>query len=458
MKNIRPKQIDATTGPLVRSIFLYAFPLAVANLVQSLFHTADLAVLGNMADSVAVASVGVASPFISLVLNAVLGAASGLKPLISRLTGAHDREQAHKTVDTSLLTALIAGVLLAVLGIALVPSFLRWINCPADCFEGAVLYTRIYLAAAPFILILNVGHAVVAGGGDTQRPLIYIVVSGLLNVALNIVLCLILPQKVVAVAVATAASQVLAAALMFGRLCRMDGICRVSPREMRIHPSSLGSILRFGLPVALTAVIVPLSNLQIQSAINAYGSSAVAGNSASGSFEGIINALAGAFSSSVGVFVGQNLGARKLDRVKASMFHCLWIGAAVSSILGALFYLTADLWLPLILTSDAVAIDYAKIRMFHVVLFYFVFTVNAVVTHVLQAYGFAFFTTLNTVVCVFGFRVLWMQAFYPRNNTFGFIMLCFPISQVLMILCGSAALAIIFRLSRKRAEQSLPQP
>ena len=241
---LKTKSVDATRGGLIGSLISYVIPITLAILVQSLFHSTDIAVLGNMADSVAVAAVGAAGPFTALILNAFLGMSSGNKSLISRINGARDAQQMRQTVDTSLIIAVVGGAFVAVVGFLLAPFFLQWLKCPEQCFEGAVTYTRIYLLVSPFILLYNAGHAVIAGCGDTKRPLYYVIASGALNLVLNIVLCLILENKVVAVAVSTALSQVLAALLMLRRLCTVDDICRVRLSRVRFYGGAVGSIMR----------------------------------------------------------------------------------------------------------------------------------------------------------------------------------------------------------------------
>ena len=351
-----------------------------------------------------------------------------------------------------MLLALFLGVLIAVFGCIFAPAFLRIVNCPANCFEGAVIYIRIYLCGAPAILLYNYGSAVITSSGDTQRPLYYILVGGLLNVILNVVLCLILPEKVMAVAISTVASQLLGAILVINRLCKMDGDCRLVIREMRFDWPALGKILRYGLPIALSTMIYPLSNLQILSSINSFDpimGTATAGSSASGTIESIPSAFVTSFGATSAVFVGQNLGAGKSDRVVKSFWLCLLLGVTTAAIIGGLLYLTGEFWLSILLKNDAKAISYGMIRMFYLTLFYFVVGANNTLSHTIQAYGYPAASTVISVVGVLIFRVVWMALVYPHFETFDNLMLCFLVSWLTILAANSLTLSVIMIRFRK---------
>ena len=191
----KQNNIDSTHGPIIRLILLYAYPLIIATLLQKLFHAVDIMVLGNMGDSGAVASVGATSSFVHLIVDSFFGFATGVKIVLARDVGAKDREAIHRVVSTSLITALLLGLGLMTVGLWLAPSFLELTGCPDECFDGALLYIRFYIASAPAILIYNFGTGILNANGDTQHPLYYMIFCGVLNLILNIVLCFLLPQR-----------------------------------------------------------------------------------------------------------------------------------------------------------------------------------------------------------------------------------------------------------------------
>lgn len=434
MNLLKPQRIDATTGNLWKSIILYTIPLILGTLVQTCFNAIDLIVLGNMADSNAVASVGATTTIISLVVNSFVGIAGGSKIILAHYFGARNNAKIRSTANTSLITALILGVLIALIGVPFAPGILHMTNCPEECFEGAVIYIRIYVAAAPAILLYNFGSAILTASGDSQRPLYYIVISGLVNIVLNILLCLILPQKVVAVAASTFVSQVVGAFLVLRRLIRMDGECRIIPGQIHFDQASFRKIMAQGLPLALNNAIYPFASLQIQSAINTFGVSAIAGNSACCTLEGIPGAVSGSFGSTATVFIGQNLGASDEKRAKRSFRNCLLTSCSIGLVLGAGIYLTGRFWLSFFLPNDPAGIEFGMIRMFYIILFYPIACANGVLSAAIQSHGYTLYTSCNSILCVCVFRLFWMWVIYPMVQTFDILMACFLVSWSLCLI------------------------
>ena len=450
MNFLKAKSIDATEGRILPKIFLYAIPLILSTLIQQLFNAVDLVVLGNMADDIAVASVGATTSIVALLVTSFVGLASGTRVVLARQIGARDNENVRKTTDTSLILAVGIGVVLAIVGFLAAPWFLRITNCPEECLEGALIYIRIYVCAAPFILFYNFGASAVTASGDTQRPLYYVMIGGVTNIVLNIILCLILPQKVVAVAVATVASQVICAFLIGKRMLVMEGPCRVVVKEMRFFMSALGNILRFGLPMMLTNALFPLSNLQIASAINSFGYLATAGNSAASIIETVLSATSGPFGTTAATFIGQNIGAQKPHRVKKSFYQCLLWSVLIGGTIGVLTFFTGKLWLGLIVgQGNSIAIKFGMVRMSCTTLFYIVNCVNAVYANALQAHGYSSFSAINSIFCVFIFRIIWMQGLYPlcsempTYERFFVVTVCFIVSWVLRMIVNLIAFGVV---------------
>lgn len=438
MRLMRTKTVDATTGTLWKKIIAYAIPLIIGAVVQNCFNAVDLIVLGNMADASAVASIGATTSITSLLVNSFIGIAGGSQLILAKMFGARDWDGTKKTADTSLLTALFLGIVILAAGIPLARKLLLWTNCPENCLDGAIVYLRIYIAAAPAILLYNFGSSILRASGDSQRPLYYIIISGLVNIILNIILCLILTEKVAAVSIATTVSQLVGAVLVLRRLAVMEGEVQISLFRMRFDLRSFRFIMAQGLPLALTNALYPFANLQIQAAINSYGVSAIAGNSAAASLEAIFNSIPGAFTSTSVVFIGQNMGARKNDRARQAMRQCLLIGCTIGVVLGVAIYLTGDFWLSLYLPEDPLGIQYGKIRMTFVLLFNSVSCAKGVYASALQNCGYVPFTTLCSILGVFGFRLFWMWCIYPHFANFHMLMACFLVSWTLVLICYMA--------------------
>lgn len=434
MLKLNAKNVDILHGNLLRSIIVYTIPLLLVNLLQSLFSSVDIMVLGFVADTGAVASVGATTSLTSLLVNAFFGISAGAKVVLARLIGEGENERVQKTVSTSMITAVAIGFLTGVAGVILAPTFLRLTNCPAECFDGALLYMRLYIAAAPILMVYNFGTAVLNVSGDSQRPLYYMMLSGALNVVLNFVLCWILPQKVAAVAIATVVSQLVGAVLLVRRMLCMDGPCRLRLRSLQWGWAEFKKIMVNGLPLCLTTSLYPIANLQIQSAINSFGTATIAGNSASASIETLIaNVSYTAWASSTVVFVGQNLGARNQKRVKQTLVYMLTIVIVLDLFLDVLASLFSQPLLQLYVYEDTAAVLAGQTRMRYTVYFHVICAINGVLSHMIQAFGYSFFTTASSIVSVLLFRIFWMAAVYPSNPTYDMLCRCFLVSWCLVL-------------------------
>lgn len=440
------KKIDATQGPLTKQIFAYAIPLILSTIVQNMFHIADQAVLGNMAGTTAVASIAATGTVSGLIINGAVGLATGTAIVLARYVGQKDAERIRATIDTALLTSLLFGVIVAVAGVILAPTFLTLTECPDECYVGARIYMRIVIAAAPATLLYNYGAAILRTLGDTQRPLYYAIIAGIVNVVLNVILCIILPQKVIAVAVATVASKLISATLVFRRLCHLEDGARVVIEKMRFNFAAFARIFRFGIPASISSLVLPLGNLQIATAINSYGANALAGHSASCSVESVAYAFAGGFSSAAMTFMGQNIGARNVQRVRRVFWTCLLLNFTIAGSIGALTYLTGELWIGIIVgMSSTEAITYGMCRLLHVALFMFIYATGSVHTSALNAFGYPMLTSITNIVFNLGFRVLWMQWIYPMRLQFSTIMLCYTVAWILNLLFYVIFLSFIYR-------------
>jgi len=445
----RTKTIDATQGAMIPQIILFAVPLILTTLIQTLFNAIDIAVLGNMADTRSVAAVGATTTIVHLIIDAFVGISSGAKIVLARLVGKNDEKELHRTIDTSIVLAIVFGLIVAVVGVTLAPFFMQWIDCPAECFDDAVLYLRIYLSAAPAILLYNYGSAVLTSSGDTRRPLYYAIASGFLNVVLNLVLCLLLSQKVAAVAIATSASQVLAAVLIMVRLCHLDGMMRVRIKRIRFHFKSCMQLLRFGVPLALQTLIYPLANLQIASAINSHGVACMAGNSAASTVEQMTAAFRNAFGASTSTFMGQNLGAEKPDRVKKSLWYNVGLVLAVNTVVSLTVIFTNEYWIQIFLKEDPSSVAFALIRNDILMAASVFAALNAVLGNAIQAFGYPIWSTVNSVVWVLGLRAVWMAFVYPSFPTYTNLILCFAVSWACTTLCNIVIFSSVYTRYKK---------
>lgn len=439
------KKIEATNGKLIKLIFIYTIPLIFSTILQNFFNIADKAVLGNMAGSNSVASIGATSAITSLVINGAVGLSTGTSIILARYVGQKNNTKIKKTIDTSLVTAVFIGTILAIIGVSFSPAFLKLTNCPPECYNGAVIYMRIILASAPATLLYNYGSAILRTLGDTQKPLVYITVAGIINIVLNVILCLVLSEKVVAVAVATVVSKIISVILMLRRLSSFEDDFKLGISRISFDFNTLGQILRFGIPTSISSLMYPLANLQIVPAINSFGADAVAGCSAAESIHTIASAFSSSFAITATTFIGQNIGAKNKERVKNSFWLIFSLNFFISGILGVIICLSGKFWIGLILGMDATAaIEFGIQRLFFVTMFSFVAAVNQTLSHSLQAFGYPLFTSVSNIAFTLIFRTFWMQVIYPHYQSFTNLMLCFTVSWILNMIFYVFIYAIVF--------------
>lgn len=435
-----------TDAPLNRAIFTFCIPLIISNLVQVLFNMADQIVLGQMAGSTAVASVGACSNSIYVVISTLQGLSVGVTILLTRALGAEDHEQSRRIINTSILTAVGVGLLGTAIGIPLASPLLRATGCPENVFDGAMIYITIYFASASVIILYNFSAAILRSTGDSTRPSIYLILAGALNVILNVILCLILPEKVAAVAIATLVSQAFGAFLTIRRLCVIREDYRLDLRHLSFDARILRKLLRYGIPSAVNSAVYPLANLLIQTNVNSFSpilGTATAGYSAGASLNGINSAISIGFNQTTGAIVGQNIGAEKPQRVHRSIFLCMLYGTLICLAVSAVLFLFRRQILRLYLPDSEEAIEYGVIYMKNLTLFFFLPVLNNVLGSALNAYGYSLFNGLCSLIATIGFRPLYIYTIFRWYPTFDVLLRSFPISWALLLAVHAVVFAVV---------------
>lgn len=445
---LKNKRVDITGGPIFKSILIYAIPIILGSFVQVAFNAVDLAVVGNMADETAVASVGATSVIITLLVTSFIGLSAGVSTVLARCLGQNDNERVPKIVSTAMVSSLVLSVFVAALCFSLSKPMLSLMGCPEKCFDGALVYLRIYILGIPALMIYNFGVSVIRTTGDSERPFVYIVLSGLLNVVLNLVLCLILEQKVAAVAIATVASQYLGAFLTLMHLSRIKGSCSFSFKNITFSFNELWSILKIGGPCAFNTALFSLSGIPMSSAINSYGVESVAGNSTANTLEGFASSFCAGFSSAVVPFVGQNVGSCNRDRVKKSILYCAILSVTVSLVLTQGIFLFRNQILGIYLPNNAIAVDVAIKRMKCVLLFYPMASLFAIFTSTTQALGYSSITMICNLCTDLVFRLVWLWFIYPvldaKNRTIVNVYSCYTVSWFIAFVIHTTVFIIVY--------------
>ena len=413
----RLKNIDPTSGNLVSSMIWFALPVTLGVLLQTLFTACDLVILRMVSDSVAVASVGATTTVTTLFVTSATGIASGVNIVLARLIGGKEYDRAKRFVSTALISAVALGVIVAVIGLVWGDDILRLMHCPEDCFDGAVTYIIVYVLSAPFIMVYNFAAAIIRVNGDSVRPTFYLVYAGIANVALNLLLASVLEDKVLAVAFATVISQVLGAVLCVCRLMRSQDACNFSFRNLSFDFNLCKLLFRYGVPGAITNATFAISNLLIQGAINSFGSSVVAGNTASSNIENLVGSVTTGATTAISVFIGQNIGAGKPDRVRKTFRYGLLLTCSISFVLSMIAYLLRVPLLRVFVGDDVVALASGEARMKVIMLFYVVYAFRNVFKNSVGGYGYARLTMIESLISIVLFRIVWMSFIYPLRPT-----------------------------------------
>ncbi|MDO4343748.1 MAG: MATE family efflux transporter [Eubacteriales bacterium] len=426
----RTNQIDMLQGPLMGKILMFALPLAASSILQQLFNSADVAVVGRFAGSQALAAVGGNSSVISLLINLFVGLSVGANVVIANYIGQRKTKEAGEAVHTVMATALFSGVFLLILGSLAAKPILQLMNTPSDVIELASLYLRIYFLGMPFLMVYNFGAAVLRSVGDTRRPLYCLILSGIVNVCLNLFFVVVCGMSVDGVGIATVISNGISAGLVFYFLLNEDDPIRLEIRKIRIKKVHLFRMIKIGVPAGLQSTVFSLSNVCIQTAINSFGSSAVAGSAAAVNFEYFTYYVVNSFSQAAVTFTSQNIGAKQYERCKKVFRLCLGMGIVISGAMCTTFVLLREIAVRFY-TVDAAAIEYAVMRVRLVESLAFLPATYEVAGAALRGMGHSMLPAVLTVIGSCGFRIMWIYTVFRVKGTFESLMIVYPVTWIL---------------------------
>ena len=425
-------EIDMCSGPLLSRILLFAIPLICSGVLQLVFNATDIIVVGRFVSSNAMAAVGSTSSLINLLVNFFIGISVGANVLVARFRGANDFDDAQETVQTALITAVAGGFVLIALGILLARPMLVWMATPDEVIGQAVLYMRVYFIGMPATMLYNFGAAILRAVGDTRRPLYFLTLAGLVNVAGDLLFVLVLDMGVAGVAVATVISQIISATLIVLCLMRQDGMCNVNLRRMRFHRDKFLRIMQVGLPAGLQSVIFNISNVLIQSSINSFGATVVAGNTAASNIEGFVYTSMNALYQTSLSFTSQNLGARQFGRIDKILVRCLALVFVIGLVLGNGAHLLGQTLLG-IYTGEPEVIAYGMMRLGVVSVTYCLCGMMDVVAGSVRGMGYSILPMLVSLVGACVFRIIWIFTVFQWQHTLFSLYISYPISWALTI-------------------------
>lgn len=445
-------QIDMVNGPLAGKILLFAIPLMLSSVLQLMFNAADVVVVGQFAGKEALAAVGSNGSLINLFVNLFIGLSVGTNVVIARDLGAGKTEHVHRSVHTSITLALIGGLILMVAGFALSRQMLELMSSPPDVIDLSTLYLRIYFLGMPGNLLYNFGAAILRAQGDTRRPLYYLSFAGVLNVVLNLVFVIPLKMSVAGVALATIISQYVSAALVLRALMREEGVMHLDLKALSLDWHTVKRILRVGLPAGLQSTLFSISNVVIQSSINSFGSTIVAGSSAAANIEGFIYPCTNAFHQAALTFISQNYGAGKCKRVDRIAILTLSYGAVVSFALGNLIYFFGAPLASLYAPGEPEVIAQAVVRLGYIAVFHFLCAFMDIMVGVLRGLGHSVVPMIVSLIGSCAFRLLWIATIFQTYTTPACLYISYPISWALTAIAHIAFFFAIRKPTYRRAQ------
>lgn len=423
------KQTMMTEGAIWKKILFFSIPLILGNLFQQLYNTVDSIIVGNYIGSNALAAVGSGSSFINLLIGFCVGASAGAGVVISQAYGAQDKERLHNAVHTTIAIAIAAGIVVTIAGVFLAPTVLNIMNTPAEVYEDAVAYLRVYFGGMLFSVVYNLAAGILNAVGNSRRSLIYLMVAAFSNIILDLFFVVVMKMGVVGVALATDISQFLSCVFIIGYLMKTKEVYKLKLCEIRFYGGMVSKIIKIGLPTGIQNIVIALSNVIIQSGINSFGAVVMAGFTSYVKIDGFNFLPLMSFSMAATTFTGQNIGAGKIDRVKKGMKVSLAMGMGYAMLTGIILYNFAPAAMGIFTNDPEVVACGAYLTKFFCP-FYWILAFIHVMAGTIRGTGKTLPPMIIILVSLCLFRIIWIVTVVPLiGELYGLIMV-YPISFV----------------------------
>lgn len=423
-------ETDMLHGPLLGKIVMFALPYAATGILQQLFNSINVFVVGRFDSSHAMAAVGATTFLINLIINLFLGVSVGANAVIANNIGRQDPQAVRRAVSTTAALSLIGGAILLVVGLLVATPLLRLLGTPPDVINDSALYLNICFLGAPFFMVYNFGAAIFRSKGDTRTPLYILAVAGVINVVVSMVTVIVFHMSVAGVACAYFVSNMFSAVVITTLLWREEGEFRVRLGQIRIYRKELGNILAIGLPAGLQATVFSFSNVFVQSSINKFGYAAIAGASLSITFDTYCYYILTAFCATAITFTGQNYGAGQVDRCRRIFRLCFLLGGASIFTANMVFVLFGP---PIasVFTTDPQVVHYCTSRIYVALAFQWIATSYEIPAACMRGLGKSLAPALLTIFGTCFIRLGWIFLVLPHWYGYEYLMLCYPISWVI---------------------------
>lgn len=432
------KTTAMTEGNIWKQLFLFSVPLILGNLFQQLYNTVDSIIVGNYIGSEALAAVGSSGSLLNLLIGFCVGASAGAGVVISQYYGGRDEAGLHKAVHTTIAIAIVAGILLTAAGILFSPLLLRAMGTPSEVFDQAVIYLQVYWGGILFNVIYNMAAGILNAVGNSKRSLIYLMIAAISNIFLDLLFVLVFKMGIVGAALATDVSQLLSSIFIILFLVRSKEMYRLKLKDIRFYDKMLGKILRIGLPTGIQNTVISFSNVIVQSSVNSFGSAVMAGFAAYVKIDGFNIMPVMSFSMAATTFTGQNIGAKRYDRVKKGMWVSLSMGILYTIVTGILLLLFAPQIIG-VFTNNKEVVQNGVYVLKYFCPFYCLLAIMHELSGTIRGTGKTVEPMLIALTSLCMFRVVWIMVVLSIEHRMDWLFVVYPISWLI-----GAVLTVIY--------------
>ena len=408
-------EIDMCNGTIMDKLISFSIPLMLSGILQLMFNAVDIVVVGRFSGSQALAAVGSTTALINVFTNLFIGISLGANVLAARYYAAGKTKEMSETVHTAIALALVSGVAMAVIGVVFARGALEIMGTPDDVIAKSTLYMQIYFCGMPFFMMYNYGAAILRAVGDTKRPLIFLIVSGVINAVLNLFLVIVFHLDVAGVGIATVISQLVSCILVLRCLHHTESSYQLHLAKLRIRSVYLKQIFEVGVPAGIQSTVINISNAMLQSSVNSFGSIAMAGYTASNNIFGFLYVSVNSFTQACMSFTSQNYGVKKLKRMDRVLIDCMILSVVVTLILGSSVYIFGPELLH-IYSNQADVIKYGMEIFSYTTVTYFLCGLMDLFPGALRGMGYSTVPMILSIIGTVGVRIIWIYGLFPSHR------------------------------------------
>ncbi len=444
-------EIDMCNGTIMDKLISFSLPLMLSGILQLMFNAVDIIVVGRFSGSQALAAVGSTSALINVFTNLFIGISLGANVLTARFYAAGREKEVSETVHTAITLALVSGIVMALVGLVFSKGALALMGTPDDVIGLSALYMRIYFLGMPFFMLYNYGAAILRAVGDTKRPLLFLMIAGVINACLNMVLVIVFKLGVAGVAIATVISQMISCVLVLRCLCRSESSYRLRFSELGMKGYYLKQIFSVGVPAGIQSTVINFSNVLLQSSVNSFGSTAMAGYTAANNLLGFLYVSVNSITQACMSFTSQNYGVGKLKRMDRVLADCMILSVVVAVALGCICYGFGPKILQ-IYTEDAEVIACGMEILAYTTITYFLCGWMDLFPGALRGMGYSAVPMVLSVIGTVGTRVVWIFGIFPYHRSLAILFISYPASWIITIVLQVICFYFVRRRVHRRSQ------